>query len=147
MRVRAIRSGYWFAGTADSAWKPEHKKVDEFLIRRGAIAIELAASWSRATVLAHPARYTVQNSAAGIVSSVTGPAKAENISHRKADFLVIISRFIAAITYEIQGWISLGCDPNSMPTAEPFHQEVERVVLPLLNVPPGPTLPRQSYRS
>ena len=72
---------YWFAGTADSAWKPEHKKVDEFLIRRGAIAIELAASWSRATVLAHPARYTVQNSAAGIVSSVTGPAKAENISH------------------------------------------------------------------
>jgi hypothetical protein len=138
---------YWFAGTADSAWKAEHKKVDEFLIRRGAVAIELSSSWSRATVLAHPTKYAAQNSAVVIASSASGRENSEILSHKKADLLVIISRFIVAVTYDIQGWISLGCDPGRMPTVEPFHQEVERVVLPLFSVPTGPTLPRQSYRS
>ncbi len=138
--------GYWFAGTADNAWKAEHKKVDDFLTKRGAVAIELAASWSRATVLAHPTKYAAQNSAATIASSVAGRANTEDLGHEKADFLVAFSRFIAAVTYDVQGWISLGCDPNRMPTVEPFHQEVERVILPILSVPPGPTLPRQSYR-
>jgi hypothetical protein len=139
--------GYWFAGTADNAWKAEHKKVDEFLTRRGALAIELSVSWSRATVLAHPTKYAAQNSAAVIASSFSGVVNQEIMRHKKADFLVMISRFIAAVTYDIQGWISLGCDPGRMPTVEPFHQEVEQVVLPVLIVSPGPPLPRQSYRS
>jgi hypothetical protein len=107
----------------------------------------LAASWSKATVFAHPTKYSAQNSAAVIASSVTGEVNPELLIHRKADFLVMISRFLAAVTYDIQGWISLGCDPTRIPTVEPFHQEVERVVLPMLIVPPGPALPRQSYRS
>lgn len=138
---------YWFAGKVDNAWKAEHKKVDAFLTKRGAKAIELATSWSKATVLAHPTYYAAQNSAFAVLASATGIANPEILNHRKTDFLVMISRFIVAVTYDIDGWIPLGCDPNQMPTVEPFHQEVERVVVPLLSVPLGPTLPRQSYRS
>ena len=139
--------GYWFAGTADSAWKAEHIKIDEFLTKRGAVDLQLAANWSRITVLSHPTKYAAEHSAAILVACATGRIQDEDFSHKIADFLLMFSRLILAVTYDLEGWVSLGLDNARIPTLDPLADEIERVALPILNAATDRPLPKQSYRS
>jgi hypothetical protein len=139
--------GYWFAGTKDSAWKADHIKCDEFATRLGAEGLQLAANWSKLSALSHPTKYAANNSAVVIVSQVTGQVRADVLTHKIADYIVCISRLIIAVTYDLQGWISLGCDEGRMPNVESFRANAEAIAVPILNQPSEHSLPESSIRA
>jgi hypothetical protein len=92
------RVGYWFAGSADNAWKADHAKVDEFLTKQGAIGLQLASNWSKLSVLTHPTKYAADNSAVVVVHRMTGLLNGLSISQKRADYIVGISRLIMAVS-------------------------------------------------
>jgi hypothetical protein len=143
------RIGYWFAGNRDSAWRPDHEKVNKFLMRNGADDLALGTRWSMMTVLSHPTCYAAEHSAAGIVSRVTGRATFEETSSemrvKRADFTVAIARFISAVTVDLPGWISLRTDNERMPHVEAFREDAELIALPLLSQEHDRYLPERSY--
>lgn len=138
--------GYWFAGAKDSAWKPDHTKIDEFLTKQGAVGIQLASNWSKLSVLTHPTKYAADNSTVVIVNRVTGLLNGLNIVHKRADYIVGISRLITAATYNFPGWISLGLDFSTMPSADSFSQNAEDIAVPIVNGPLENPLPAYSIR-
>lgn len=129
------RIAYWNAGQADSAWKADHTKCDEHLMRLGAQGLQLAENWSKLTALSHPTKYAADNSAVVVRSWVRNENEMA-LQHKRADYIGCLSRLIISVTYELRGWISLGCDPSRMPDVETFHQNAELVAAPILNSPP-----------
>jgi hypothetical protein len=139
--------GYWFVGAKDNAWKADHTKSDEFLTKLGADGIQLAQNWSKLSVLSHPTKYAAENSAVVIRSRITDRPEIGSFAHKKADYLVCISRLIMAVIYDLPGWIALGCDGSRMPHVEEFCDQVERIAPPILNAPLTNVLPETSIRT
>lgn len=137
---------YWFAGAKDNSWKADLTKIDEFLTKQGAIGIQLADNWGRLSVLSHPTTYAATNSTVVIVDRITGRTPKVNMTHKRADYLVGISRLIMATTYELPGWIPLGIEPARIPGVEPFSQLAEIIGSPILDGPLDNPLPAHSIR-
>jgi hypothetical protein len=78
---------------------------------------------------------------------VAGRQQIEAFAHKKADYLASISRLIMAVTYDLPGWISLGCDENRMRHVEDFRAQAEQITAPILNAPVNHGLPETSIRT
>jgi hypothetical protein len=138
--------GYWFAGAKDNAWKADHTKIEEFLTRQGALGIQLGVNWSKVSVLTHPTKYAADNSTAVAVHRMTGRMNGLNITQKRADYVVGLSRLIMAAAYNLPGWISLGLNHANMPWMESFCQNAELVGGPIVNAPVDQPLPEHSIR-
>jgi len=138
---------YWFAGEKDNAWKADHTKSDEFLTRLGANGIQLAENWSKLSVLSHPTKYASENSAVVIVSRVAVGSRSKPLPIRKPTISRAYPDSLMAVTYDLPGWISLGCDENRMPHVEDFRAQAEQITAPILNAPVNHGLPETSIRT
>lgn len=145
------RIGYWYAGKADSAWKADHNKLEEFFRRLGEGESELATRWSAMTVFSHPTIFAAQNSAKNVAGWATGFTNTETYDDvmvaKAADYLTSLSKLIVASTFDLPGWIPLGFDLNRIPTADQFQQERKAAVGPIHDLNTIITLPKESYRS
>ena len=148
---QGIRSNVraWFEGKNDNAWKPRHKKCEEFVRRLGAGETELAKRWSAFSALSHPTVHAARQSAALVATWVTGrPENVDEIMTPKvADYLVSISTLVVATTFELPQWVPLGCDMSRMPTVESFRLRVAEITAPILGRTSEISLPPDSYRS
>jgi hypothetical protein len=138
--------GYWFAGAKDNAWKADHTKVEEFLVKRGALDIRLGVNWSKVSVLTDPTRYAAENSTVVIVHRMTGRLNGLNIKQKQADYVLGIARLIMAAVYDFQGWIPLGLNRANMPSFQWFCQNAELIGAPIVNAPVVQPLPEHSIR-
>jgi hypothetical protein len=125
----------WFSGRGDGAWKPKHKICEKFLDGISNSESELAKRWGLFSGLSHPTVGATKNSAALVVSWVTGRTKFEDIgtalTPKIADYLISIATFIVVATFEIPQWVPLGCDLRRMPHAEPFRLQTAQLVTPI----------------
>ena len=136
--------GYWFTGAKDNAWKADHKKLDEFLAKKGAEGIQLGMNWSKLSVLSHPTKYAADNSTVVVVHRYMGLLNGMNIAGRSADYALGIARLIAGATYDFDEWIPLRLDMAKMPNAEDFMMNAEIIAAPIVNAPANNPLPPHS---
>ena len=126
----------WFKGKDKDAWKPQHAVCERFLKTVGADNLQLAKKWGVFSALAHPGYRAVQNSVA-LMGTPMYPQKMHELigvlEEKVADYITgIVTLFITA-TFELPGWVHLGCDVNRMQTAENLRQTAPSIVLPLLS--------------
>jgi hypothetical protein len=125
----------WFKGQGDT-WKPNHKKCEKFLESMGAKDLQLAKRWGLFSGIAHPTHGGGVNSAAILIGWCYGPADknlATIFEEKKADYIGSIVTLIATACYDFAGFIPLGFDLKSMPTAEQLRVESPSIVIPILN--------------
>jgi hypothetical protein len=144
--------GYWFDGKADSAWKPEHRKCDEYMAKPGYPGAEFAKRWSMATALAHPTIYASRNSTVTVSLWAANPPRVEDFNTmmepKIADYLTCIATLIVIATHDLPDLISLECDLDRMPHIDAFRENVMKVVVPILNkYNQQGGLPPTSYRT
>lgn len=139
----------WFEGKNDNAWKPRHKKCEEFVKSLGAGETELGRRWSAFSVLSHPTIHAAKHSTAVVVSWLTGRVEDLDVvmMPKVADYLVSISTLIVATTFEFPQWVRLECDLTRMPNVEPFRLAVAHVTPPIMGRTKEISLPPDSYRS
>jgi len=141
----------WFAGQNNNAWKAEHKKCERFWANLGGGELELGKRWSMFSALSHPTVHAARRSSAMAVSWVTGRTKVEDFEEtmrpKIVDYITSLRTLIVVATFDLPGWISLGCDLSRMPHVEPFETNAARVTSPLLAQTKDNTLPKDSYRS
>jgi hypothetical protein len=126
----------WFKGKGSQTWKPKHKICERFLAGVGGFDSELARRWGLFSGLAHPTALAAQNSAAitaARISKKSRPDLAMALEEKRADYLTSIVTLFITASFELPGWIHLGCDINRMPNAERFRIMAPAVVLPILN--------------
>jgi hypothetical protein len=125
----------WFKGKDSQAWKPKHRTCERFLTQVGAADSELARRWGVFSGLAHPTALAARNSVAvtaARISSNSRPDMAIALEEKRADYLTSIASLFVTASFELPGWIHLGCDTDRMPTAERFRIAAPAVVLPIL---------------
>jgi hypothetical protein len=125
----------WFKGKGGQAWKPNHRICEKFLARVGAFDSELARRWGLFSGLAHPTALAAQNSVAitaARISRESRPDLAIALEEKRADYLTSIVTLFITASFEIPGWIHLGCDIDRLPNAERFRIMAPAVVLPIL---------------
>jgi hypothetical protein len=141
--------GYWFEGKAQSPWKAEHKKSNEFWEEQGHPGADLNKKWSQMTTLSHPTIYAGQNSLncarpwahhLPLAQQITNP-----MDSKIPDYLVNIATVIVNATLDPPGLISLGLDLQRMPSIDSFHADVAEVVIPDYSKVKD-NLPPDSYR-
>lgn len=136
--------GYWFTGAKDNAWKADHKKLDEFLAKKGAEGIQLGMNWSKLSVLSHPTKYAADNSTVVIIHRLTGRLNGMDFTGKRADYALGVARLIAGATYDFDEWIPLRLDMARMPNAEDFMMNAEISAAPIVNAPANNPLPPHS---
>ena len=140
---------YWFEGKADNSWKPDHKKCNKFWEDQGYPGMAFNTNWSKMTTVAHPTRYATQNSAICASLWAATPPRVESFHEmmepKIADYLANVATLIVNATVDLPGLISLGCDPQRMPSIDSFRAKVLDVVVPILSKFRN-DLPRGSYR-
>ena len=143
--------GYWFDGKADSAWKPEHKKCDEYMAKLGRPGSELAKRWSMATALAHPTVYASHNSVVTVALWAVIPPRVADFNMlmepKIAEYLTCLGTLIVIATHDLPDLIPLGCDLRRMPNIDAFRENVRKVVWPILDKNKEGDLPPESYRA
>jgi hypothetical protein len=130
----------WFKGKDSQAWKPKHKICEKFLAQVGAGDSELARRWGLFSGLAHPTALAARNSVAitaGRISNKIRPDLAMTLEEKKADYLTSIATLFITASFELPGWIHLGCDISRMPSAERLRIAAPAVVLPILKSKEG----------
>ncbi len=142
---------YWFAGNADSSWKAEHKKCEEFVRKLGHGNSEFAKRWSMMTTLAHPTRYAADNSISCATLWAARPPRVDDydrmMESKIADYLTSIASLIVLTTCDFPGLVSLECDFDQLPTIDVFREKVFQIAVPVLNKTAEGDLPPSSYRS
>jgi hypothetical protein len=126
----------WFKGKDSQAWKPKHKICERFLTQVGAVDSELARRWGLFSGLSHPTARAARNSAAitaARISNKSRPNLTIALEEKRADYLSSIATLFITASFELPGWIHLGCNTNRMPSAERFRIEARAAVLPILN--------------
>jgi len=131
----------WFHG---KEWKADHKRCEAFLNRISGGEVELARRWGMFSSLAHPTFTACRNSTAMTVSWVTHRREdfAAVMERKVADYLTSISTLIIAATFDLPGWVALGCDLGRTPNVEPFREGVKQAAGPILDRNGDPTVPQ-----
>ena len=139
--------GYWFAGKADSAWKADHHKCEEFLRRLGQGESQLGSRWSMMTALSHPTLYAAHNSANYVASwAWKTEGSPEAMVQKIADYLTSLAKIIVVATFDFSEWIPIGFDLKRMPNAVQFQRDWKDAIAPILAMSEKITLPEGSYR-
>ena len=143
--------GYWFAATTDNAWKADHHKCEDLMRRIGQGESKLAERWSMMTTLSHPTLYAAHNSTKNLQLWITRRSAFEDgedvLVPKIADYLTFISKLIVITTFDLPGWIPLGCDPNRLSRADQFQRNWGFSVGPIQVKHNKVTLPEGSFRS
>jgi hypothetical protein len=85
----------WFQGKADSPWRPDFNKCDEFWKKVGVSGTQLGDRWSAMSAVAHPTFYAAQNSVSCATTLwATAPPRPNDLIRilepKVADYLVCI---------------------------------------------------------
>jgi hypothetical protein len=139
----------WFKSSGDGAWKAYHKTCEKFINRLGGGPTEFGERWSMFSALSHPTVHAARHSVSMAVSRLSGQFRFEDINttmtFKTADYLESIATLIAATTFDLPGWISLGCDMDRMPNVEPFRVQVVEVASPIVRLNKDVKLPDERY--
>lgn len=68
------------------------------------------------------------------------------MTFKTADYLESIATLIAATTFDLLRWISLGCDMDRMPNVEPFRLQVAKLASPIVRLNTDVKLADDRYR-
>ena len=138
--------GYWFEGNAQTPWKADHNRSNDFWKRQGFPGADLGKNWSKMTTLAHPTIYAMTNSIVCASRWAAEPVRADDYAQamtpKGADYLGNIAVLIVNATIDFPGLVSLQCDLGRMPNIDSFRSNVMAIISPILNnarndLPPG----------
>lgn len=125
----------WFTDKDKDGWKPEHGVCERFLESVGAGNVQLARKWGTFSALSHPTYRATHNSVAVRGSTMSPQKRHELIDMRDekvADYITATVTLFIVMSFELKGWVHLGCDATRMPTAERLRISAPPIVLPLL---------------
>jgi hypothetical protein len=130
-----VRIKVWFRDKDKDGWKPEHGVCERFLESVGAENVQLARKWGTFSALSHPTYRATHNSVA-VSGSPMSPQKGQELidmlDEKVADYITATVTLFIVMSFELQGWVRLGCDAARMPTAEKLRVSAPPIVLPLL---------------
>lgn len=125
----------WFKGKEKDAWKADHAVCERFLNSVGAKELQLARKWGMFSALSHPTQKAVFNSVAVRGASFSARKRRELVSileEKAADYITAALTLLVTTSFELKGWVPLGCDLNRMQTAERLRIAAPPAVMPVL---------------
>jgi hypothetical protein len=126
----------WFRNNDKDSWKAQHGVCERFLKSVGAGNVQLAKKWGMFSALSHPTYRATCNSVAVRGASMSLPKRLELIEvldEKVADYITATLTLFIVMSFELEGWVHLGCDGSRMPIAEALRTSAPPVVLPLLS--------------
>lgn len=125
----------WFRDKDKDGWKPQHRVCERFLESVGAQDVQLARKWGTFSALSHPTYLATCNSVAVRGASMSPQKRLELVDvldEKVADYITTTVTLFIVMSFELKGWVQLGCDVGRMPTAEKLRVSAPPIVLPLL---------------
>jgi hypothetical protein len=133
------RVACWFAGLGSNCWKTDQIKIDRFLLQQDSIQITRGYDWSNTSIAPAPTKCQADSSTVVIVDRLEGRPHAWNFKHKRADYVLTISRLILATAYNFPGWISLGL--ADVTRYQWFRREADVAAASVLGVSPNQHAP------
>lgn len=129
------RISTWFKSKDKDAWKAEHAVCERFFDSVGATDVQLARRWGMFSALSHPTYKATANSVAVRGASFCEPKRRELVAvleEKAADYITATLTLFITTSFDLKGWIPLGCDLERMQTAEKLRTAAPLIVMPVL---------------
>ncbi len=140
--------GRWSSGQgeADTSWKANLFKIEDFLTNKGVVFQGLSEYWSELSVVTHPTYYAAQNSSTRTtiyLSLNQEESDAQLVIRKNKQFAYKVLLLIRFVLCDISGWIPLGLERSRQQKIPLFMKlaketPVEDLREPIPNVQPLP---------
>lgn len=125
----------WFKSKDKDAWRAEHAVCERFYDGVGASNLQLARRWGMFSALSHPTYSATRNSVAVRGGSLFASKRRELatvLEEKVADYVTAALTLFITTSFELKGWVPLGCDLKRMQTAESLRTAAPPIVMPVL---------------